>query len=151
MSGRTRRVSGRERGRAAAVLGVVAVLHALAALLLVGAVHAEAPGGAADAPATTGSPSPDQLTPVPSITPAADVYTVGSNLFHLLSGRSPLDLVAALPGSTQPRAVRLDVESLQNHSRAATRQLIARCLAPTPAARYPDARALAQALDELMI
>ena len=85
------------------------------------------------------------------MTPAADVYTVGSNLYHLLSGVSPLNLVAATFGSTQPRAVRLDVESLRESCRAETRQVIARCLAPSPGARYPDARNLVEAIDRLLL
>jgi serine/threonine protein kinase len=99
---------------------------------------------------TSGYCPPECEQPYGTLTPAADVYTVGSNLFHLLSGRSPLDLVAATLGSTQPRAVRLDVESLRDHCRGATREVIARCLAPTQGARYLDARALAQSLDGII-
>jgi serine/threonine protein kinase len=88
--------------------------------------------------------------PYGTLSPAADVYTVGSNLFHMLGGRSPLDMVASALGSSQPRSVRLDVEALKDHCRPATRQFIARCLAPSPADRFPDAGLLAQALDELI-
>jgi serine/threonine protein kinase len=99
---------------------------------------------------TSGYCPPECEQPYGLLTPAADVYTVGSSLFHLLSGRSPLDLVTAVGASTQPRTVRLDVESLKGRYRESTRRLIARCLDPSPIARYPDARALARALDELI-
>ena len=52
--------------------------------------------------------------------------------------------------SPNGRAVRLDVESLGDQCRAATRQVIARCLATSPSARFPDARTLALALDDLI-
>jgi serine/threonine protein kinase len=80
-------------------------------------------------------------------TPAVDVYTVGSTLFHLLSGRSPLEFVPR-PASG-PQAAALDLRLLEGHCRPATLRLLARCLAPDPAERYPDAEALACAFEEL--
>jgi len=99
---------------------------------------------------TSGYCPPECEQPYRVFTPAADVYTVGSNLFHMLSGRSPLDLVAASFGSTQPRSVRLDVDSLKDRCRPATRQFLTRCLAPSPTDRFPDAHSLSLALDELI-
>jgi serine/threonine protein kinase len=100
---------------------------------------------------TSGYCPPECEQPYGSLTPAADVYTVGSNLYHLLSGVSPLNLVAASFGSTQPRAVRLDLESLKDRCRAETRQVIACCLALSPGARYSDARKLAEAINRLLL
>jgi serine/threonine protein kinase len=83
------------------------------------------------------------------LTPAADVYTVGTTLFHLLTGRSPLEFLAG-GLAVQPRAVRLDARLLESRCRPAVRQLIERCLAPEPAGRYPDAQALHEALERVL-
>jgi serine/threonine protein kinase len=99
---------------------------------------------------TSGYCPPECEQPYALLTPAADVYTVGSNLFHLLTGRSPLDFLAPSLGTTQPRAVPLDPRLLEGHCRPATRQLVERCLAPDPAQRYPDAGALLKALAEVI-
>ena len=67
MSGRSRHASARERLRAAAVLGVLVLLHALAASLLAGAVQAEVP--AAPTAATPSPPADQFATPTPTETP----------------------------------------------------------------------------------
>ena len=93
---------------------------------------------------------PECEQPYALLTPAADVYTVGATLFHLLSGRSPLEFLAAGPPLRQARAVRLDVGLLKDVCRPATRRLIEGCLAPDPAARYADMTTLQRALEELL-
>jgi serine/threonine protein kinase len=84
-----------------------------------------------------------------ALTPAADVYTVGSTLFQLLTGRSPLEFLGTAL-ATQPRAVRLDTGLLEGQCRPATRKLVERCLAADPAERHPDAEVLHQELDALL-
>jgi serine/threonine protein kinase len=96
---------------------------------------------------TAGYCPPECELPYALLTPAADVYTVGSNLFHLLTGRNPLEFLPSGTPPTQPRAVRLDVRLLEGRCRPALRQVIERCLAPDPKERYPDAEALLRALE----
>jgi serine/threonine protein kinase len=92
---------------------------------------------------------PECERPYALLTPAADVYTVGSTLFHLLSGRSPLEFLPAGLALNQARAVHLDL-SLVPEVRPTTRAVLERCLADDPAARYPDMSELQQALEELL-
>jgi serine/threonine protein kinase len=99
---------------------------------------------------TPGYCPPECEQPYEVLTPAADVYTVGSNLFHLLTGRSPLEFLGSALPAGQPRAVRLDTRLLEGRCRPATRELIERCLAPEPADRYPDAEALQKVLNEVI-
>ncbi|HYT92484.1 MAG TPA: phosphotransferase [Gemmataceae bacterium] len=98
---------------------------------------------------TAGYCPPECELPYALLTPAADVYTVGSNLFHLLSGRNPLEFLPSGTLATQARAVRLDVRLLEGCCRPAVRQLIERCLAPDAKDRYPDAESLQRALEDV--
>ncbi len=99
---------------------------------------------------TPGYCPPECEQPYSLLTPAADVYTVGSNLFRLLTGRSPLEFLGSGLAAGQARAVQLDSRLLDGCCRPATRALVERCLAPDPADRYPDAEALQRALDEVI-
>src|SRR5262245_13608748 len=100
---------------------------------------------------TAGYCPPECEQPYAILTPAADVYTVGTNLFHLLTGRNPLEFLASHLGKLQPRAVHLDTKLLDGKCRPALRELIERCLRPEPAQRFADAESLQYALSALMV
>lgn len=96
--------------------------------------------------ATAGYCPPECEQPYNLLTPAADVYTVGANLFHLLTGKSPLTFLPQNLASLQPRAVSFDFKLLDGVCRPALKELITRCLDADPARRFPDARSLQQAM-----
>lgn len=99
---------------------------------------------------TAGYCAPECEQPYALLTPAADIYTVGSNLFELLTGQSPRDLLPSQIGPSQARSVRLDTSLLDGHCRPATRRFVERCLAPNPSDRYPDAVSMERALRDLL-
>jgi serine/threonine protein kinase len=101
--------------------------------------------------ATAGYCPPECEQPYNLLTPAADIYTVGSNLFQFLTGRSPLEFLGAGLGRNQPRAVHLDTNLLDGRCRPQLKELIERCLAPEPSKRYKDAATLRQALMTLLL
>jgi len=101
--------------------------------------------------ATAGYCPPECEQPYSLLTPAADVYTVGSNLFQLLTGKSPLEYLGPSRGPAQPRAVHLDTRVLEGQCRPALIQLIQRCLDPEPAKRFPNAQALHRTLSDLLL
>jgi len=99
---------------------------------------------------TAGYCPPECEQPYALLTPAADVYTVGSNLFHMLTGRNPLELLPSGLGKHQPRAVHFDLKMLEGRCRPALAQLIERCLNSDPAQRFGDAPSLQRALTGIM-
>jgi serine/threonine protein kinase len=101
--------------------------------------------------ATAGYCPPECELPYGLLTPAADVYTVGSNLFQLLSGRGPPEFLPPGLAAGPPRAAHLDLKLLDGLCRPATRQLVERCLDPDPGRRFPDARALHQAITSILL
>ncbi|MCC6420182.1 MAG: serine/threonine protein kinase [Gemmataceae bacterium] len=99
---------------------------------------------------TAGYCPPESELPYAVLTPAADVYTVGATLFHLLTGRSPVEFLPSGAAPTQARAVRLDTGLLDGLCRPETGQMIERCLAPEPEERYPDAETLIRDIEKLL-
>ena len=95
---------------------------------------------------TSGYCPPECEQPYAVLTPAADVYTVGSNLFHMLTGRNPLDMVPAALAQSTPRATRLDTKLLEGKCRLPLRHHVERCLDPEPAKRFTDIPSLQKAL-----
>jgi serine/threonine protein kinase len=100
--------------------------------------------------ATPGYCPPECEQPYALLTPAADVYTVGSNLYQLLTGRGPQEFLPAGFGAGQPRAAVLDMKLLDGVCRPALKDLIIRCLDADPRRRFPDARSLHDALGALL-
>jgi serine/threonine protein kinase len=100
--------------------------------------------------ATAGYCPPECERPHAALTPAADIYTVGTTLFQMLTGRSPREFLSVGQGPGPARSVSLDLRLLEGSCQPALRDLVARCLAPDPATRLADAESLQQALDPLM-
>jgi serine/threonine protein kinase len=99
---------------------------------------------------TPGYCPPECEQPYNVLTPAADVYTVGSTLYQLLSGRSPLEFLGSSLGKNQARAVHFDLKLLDGRCRPALREVIQRCLAPDPRLRFADAGVLRQMLNDIL-
>lgn len=101
--------------------------------------------------ATPGYCPPECEQPYNLLTPAADVYTVGTNLFQFLTGRSPQEFLGASLGKNQPRAVHLNIKLLAGNCRPQLQELIQKCLAPEPGNRFPDALTLRKAMLAMLL
>jgi serine/threonine protein kinase len=95
---------------------------------------------------TPGYAPPECEGPPRVLLPCADVYTIGSTLYHMLSGLDPRDLLVRHEG--EPGA-HLDLDALPAHVSTETRRVLARCLAPRPSDRYAGAKQVAEALDTM--
>src|SRR5262245_23769985 len=71
---------------------------------------------------TPGYCPPECEQPYGLLTPAADVYTVGSNFYQLLTGRDPLSFLPPTVAKHQPRAVHFDLKLLEGRCRPSLRQ-----------------------------
>ncbi|CAN5770686.1 hypothetical protein BH23GEM5_BH23GEM5_28850 [soil metagenome] len=98
------------------------------------------------APHSPGYASPEQLQGGVDLTPASDVFSLGVVAYHVLSGERPFaqgeiahaaSLEALPPLGTRNPAVPPAVEAV-----------VQRALAYAPEDRFPDAQAMADALDE---
>lgn len=100
--------------------------------------------------ATPGYCAPECEQPYNLLTPAADVYTAGSNLFQWLTGSSPQEFLPPGVGN-QPRAANFDAKRLDGACSPALKALIVRCLDPDPERRFRDARQLHDALNAILL
>jgi serine/threonine protein kinase len=98
---------------------------------------------------TPGYMAPEQIVGGRAVTAAADVYGLGAVLYCLLTGRAPFS------GSTPFETMRRVQEQLPEPPSAANPGLASslesvclRCLEKDPAARYPSAESVAEALEE---
>jgi serine/threonine protein kinase len=88
-----------------------------------------------------------------TIAPAADCYTAGSTLYHLLTGQAPLSLLPDVIRSLDEHAVRpenWDWALLGRRASPATCQLIRACLDPLPENRPADGAALHEQINRLL-
>jgi serine/threonine protein kinase len=99
---------------------------------------------------TAGYFPPEAEQPYNVLTPAADVYTVGANLFQLLSGKSPVEFLPPSLDPSQMSAAQFDFKHLDGVCCPALKELIQRCLDPDPAKRLQDAHSLQQAMNAIL-
>ena len=94
---------------------------------------------------TPTSMAPEQISGAP-LSPATDVYALGVLLFHMLTARLPFEAETAVEVQAMHLAEPPPLAGQLVRVPAAIDQIITRCLDKTPARRFPDAPALAQAL-----
>jgi hypothetical protein len=88
-----------------------------------------------------------------TITPRADVYTFGSTLYHLLTGKNPLSFLPDVIRSLDEHAVRpekWDWALLQRKASAATCRLVRECVDPVAGNRPAGGEELCAALSRLV-
>ena len=96
---------------------------------------------------TAGYGPPECEGPARVLLPCADVYTIGSTLYHMLTGFDPRDLFHRWRGAPGGH---LDLRHLPRHCSAGVRRLLERCLAVRPSERLADAEQVARAISELI-
>ena len=91
---------------------------------------------------------PEQITHFRDARPAADLYSVGATLYTLLTGRKVFDFQGR-PEQQVARVLFEDPAPIRSHRPEVPIGLAAvihKALAKVPAARFPDARAMRDAL-----
>ena len=95
---------------------------------------------------------PEQITNPKAADPRSDIYSLGATCYHLLTGElafragSLADLLRAI-AATRPRALR----SYREDTPADLDAILARAMAPNPAARFPNADDFRSALKALRL
>ena len=103
----------------------------------------------ASQPALSGANTPGYCPPecdqIGRLTPAADSYTVGSTLYHMLTGKAPTDFMRSSLAAVSRKALahhHWDWELLSRRVRPATFRLVKQCLSEVPNERPQDGEAL---------
>jgi serine/threonine protein kinase len=92
---------------------------------------------------TPGYAPPECAQPGRVLLPCADVYTIGSTLYHILTGIDPRASIERKPAkSAEP----FDLAQLERKCSPRMRDIVAGCVASRPSDRFADARQVAQAL-----
>jgi len=95
--------------------------------------------------------APEQTKNAHSITAAADIYSLGAILFHLLTGQPPFrgeNAMEVLRNAAERPAPR--PRTLNRKIPADLETVCLKCLEKNPAARYPSATALAEDLERFI-
>jgi eukaryotic-like serine/threonine-protein kinase len=115
--------------------------------LSVAATSRDAQGGGASILGTPGFASPEQLKGQ-ALDVRSDIYSVGATLFYLLARRAPFEdrtttsLLEKIAAAPPPSLLAIRPELPKGLA-----AIVAKCLAKSPAERYPDYEALRNALE----
>jgi len=95
---------------------------------------------------TPGYSAPECAEPGRVLMPCADVYSIGSILYQMITGIDPYQQLMRSPVQDGS----LDLKALSGSASGQLRELLERCLATRPSDRYSDARQVAEALSRLV-
>lgn len=95
---------------------------------------------------------PSECERIEPLTPAVDSYTVGSTLFHMLTGKAPSEFMRSTLALTKKAVSHQswDWPYLGERVRSSTFQFVKKCLAESPVDRPSDGSAMFDALTALL-